>query len=165
MEQAPGTAMALSPIGRVAVDESGFALRIDAAFRPALHGLDGFSHLQVLFWCNGVDEPDLRRVLDCDRPYRKAPAKLGIFATRSPVRPNPIALTACQVLALDVDGGVVRVGFIDAEDGTPILDLKPYQPCIDRVRDVAVPSWCAHWPHWAEDSGRFDWSSEFEAAR
>jgi tRNA (Thr-GGU) A37 N-methylase len=51
------------------------------------------------------------------------------------------------------------------EDGTPILDLKPYQPAADRIRDVTVPAWCAHWPQWYEDSAIFDWEGEFVSAR
>jgi tRNA (Thr-GGU) A37 N-methylase len=70
-----------------------------------------------------------------------------------------------QVLALDAGAGIIRVPFIDAEDGTPILDLKPYHPCADRIRNVSVPQWCSHWPQWYEDSAHFDWQAEFVNAR
>jgi hypothetical protein len=53
--------------------------------------------------------------------------------------------------------GIVRVPFMDAEDGTPILDIKPYHPSVDRIREVRVPAWCATWPQWYEDSATFDW--------
>jgi tRNA-Thr(GGU) m(6)t(6)A37 methyltransferase TsaA len=160
-----GTRLTVSPIGRVSVDEQGFVLSVDEPFRAALHGLEGFSHLEVVFWCDQVDTPELRCVLECEQPYRRAPAKLGVFATRSPVRPNPIAITPVQVLSLDREAGVVRVASIDAEPGTPLLDIKPYHPCIDRVRSVSVPDWCAHWPQWLEESAEFDWAGEFVNAR
>ena len=71
------------------------------------------------------------------------------MATRSPIRPNPIAVTACALLA------------VDAENGTPVLDIKPYEPSDDKVRDVKMPDWCAHWPACLEESENFDWSKEF----
>ncbi len=136
------------------------SLRIDEAFRPALEGLVGFGHVVVVFWCHLADTNEFRGLLTCERPYTKGPDRLGIFATRSPARPNPIGITAVPVLEIDVAEGTVRIPFIDAEDGTPILDLKPYQPSLDRIRNVRTPDWCAHWPQWSEDSGTFDWAAE-----
>jgi tRNA (Thr-GGU) A37 N-methylase len=69
------------------------------------------------------------------------------------------------VISVDVEKGLVIVPWIDAEDGTPILDIKPYHPSSDRIRDVTMPKWCQHWPQWYEDSGEFDWSAEFVNAR
>ena len=155
----------LHPIGRVDVDEGGFALRIDEPYRRALLGLDGFSHVNVLFWCYLLDEPEYRNLVMADKPYKEGPPHVGIFATRSPARPNPIALTPVPILGIDHADGVVRVAFIDAEPGSPILDLKPYFPAVDRVRDVATPEWCASWPQWFEDSATFDWDAVFENAR
>jgi len=154
----------LRPIGRVHVAEGGFLLHIDEAYRPALEGLEGFGHVVVVFWCHLADVETHRTLLTCKRPYTNGPDRLGIFATRSPVRPNPIGITPVPILRLDVDGGTIRVPFIDVEDGTPILDLKPYQPSVDRIRDVRTPDWCAHWPQWSEDSASFDWASEFNFA-
>lgn len=97
------------------------------------------------------------------KPYRKGPRTLGIFATRSPLRPNPIALTAVAVLGLDPEAGRIDIPYIDAEEGTPVLDIKPYHPSVDRVREVTVPAWCNHWPRWYGDSGAFDWEAESES--
>ena len=160
----PDTTYTLDPIGRVAVGTEGFSLVIDEAFREALTGLEGFSHLYVLFWCHHLDTPEAREVVVAEKPYREGPDRVGIFATRSPARPNPIALTAVQVLGIDHRTGVVQVGFIDAEPDTPVLDLKAYYP-FDRVRDVSVPAWCAGWPAWAEEAGEFDWGAVFENAQ
>jgi tRNA (Thr-GGU) A37 N-methylase len=55
----------------------------------------------------------------------------------------------------------IEVAYLDAENDTPILDIKPYHPSSDRVRDIKMPEWCRHWPTWYEDSQAFDWSKEF----
>lgn len=155
----------VTPIGHVRAGAEGCYLEIAQPFIPALSGLQGFSHIQVLWWCHLLDDPEARSIMECDQPYRNAPPRLGIFATRSPLRPNPIALTAVNVLGIDEQGGRIHIPYIDAEDGTPILDLKPYHPSVDRIRDVSVPAWCRHWPQWHEDSANFDWEAEFVNAR
>jgi tRNA-Thr(GGU) m(6)t(6)A37 methyltransferase TsaA len=152
-------------IGHVEADAGGFALVIAEPYRQALLELEGFSHVNVLWWCHLLDDPMFREMTIAERPYRDAPAVIGIFATRSPARPNPIALTAVPVISIDVTGGIVRVPYIDAEDGTPILDIKPYHPAVDRIRNVYTPAWCASWPERYEDSATFDWGSVFENAQ
>lgn len=86
---------------------------------------------------------------------------MGIFATRSPIRPNPIALTAVEILHNDYEKGVIQIAYIDANDGSPVLDIKPYTPSLDRIEDPKVPAWCAHWPKSLEKSGSFAWEKEF----
>jgi len=149
------------PIGYVKVSTGRTTLQIDEPLRPALEGLDGFGHVVVVFWCHLADTDEDRAITTCDRPYTNGPERLGVFATRSPARPNPIGITSVSILDIDPAQGTIHVPFLDAEDGTPILDLKPYQPSLDRIRDVRVPAWCAHWPQWSEDSGTFDWAVEF----
>lgn len=153
----------VNAIGHIRAAEDGFYLEIAPEYRPALNGLDGFGHINVLWWLHLYAE--YREVLECDRPYKHAPDKVGIFATRAPVRPNPIALTTVAVTRIDHAQGRVYIPYIDAEDGSPILDIKPYHPCEDRVRDVKLPSWCAHWPQWVEDAEDFDWAAEFVNAQ
>lgn len=159
------TEFTLSPIGKIEAGAEGFAIRLDSSMAPGLLGLEGFGYLNVLWWADQVDRPELRRITECDKPYKRGPDKVGIFATRSPVRPNPVAVTPVAILSVDHEAGLIRIPFIDAEDGTPVIDLKPYHPCTDRVRDAAVPGWCAHWPSCYEDNADFDWSAEFESAR
>lgn len=86
---------------------------------------------------------------------------MGIFATRSPARPNPIALGTAQVIRIDHASGVIQIAYTDAADQTPVLDIKPYTPSLDRVESPAVPDWCSHWPKSLEESGGFDWESVF----
>jgi tRNA (adenine37-N6)-methyltransferase len=151
----------IRPIGQIRISRGQTCLEIEKAFRPALRGLDGFSHLQVLFWCHLVDADRQCRQLVQQKPYTQGPDRIGVFATRSPCRPNPIALTPVEILHIDLDAGVIAVPFIDAEEATPIIDLKPYQPCLDRIRKVGLPEWCRHWPQWYEASADFDWQAEF----
>ncbi len=155
----------VSPIGHIRCAEGGFYLDIHPDYRPALKGLEGFSHVNVFWWGHLCDDAGSRKIVECEQPYKRSPAALGIFATRSPLRPNPIALTAAAILKIDHERGIIYIPYIDAEDGTPIIDLKPYHPSVDRIRDVHTPQWCSHWPKWYEDSASFDWASEFVNAQ
>lgn len=149
-------------IGRVEARQDGSAvLHIDEAYREGLRGLDGFGHLEVLWWCHLADADELRGIVEAGRPYTKLDYDLGIFATRSPMRPNPIALTTIEVAAVDVEAGTVETPYLDAEDGTPLIDFKPYTPSIDRIEHPRVPAWCAAWPASVEASGDFDWGAVF----
>lgn len=80
---------------------------------------------------------------------------------RSPMRPNPIALTASEIINIDYEHGIIHITFIDAYDGTPVLDIKPYTPSLDRVENPSVPAWCSYWPKSTEESGDFDWEKVF----
>lgn len=153
------------PIGYVRSNENGFFLQIEKPYIPALKDLETFSHIQVLCWFQRSDSPENRAMTEVEQPYRNAPARVGIFATRSPIRPNPIALSAAPVLRIDHEQGLIEIPYIDAEDGTPIVDLKPYHPSCDRIKEVTVPKWCSHWPKWYEDSADFDWEAEFVNTR
>lgn len=148
-------------IGMVRVGDDGTCIELEKKYIPALQALDGFSHINVLWWFSGFDDAASRSVLQTEQPYKNSPETMGIFATRSPVRPNPIALTASEVLSIDHETGVIRLAFIDAEDGTPVLDIKPYTPSFDRVENPAVPSWCSNWPKSTEESGLFNWEEVF----
>lgn len=156
-----GSEYTVKPVGYVRIGEGGFAIEIESEYIPALKELDTFSHAHVLWWCHLHDDESGRRNLLCKQPYRKGPAEIGVFATRSELRPNPVALTVVPVLHVDHENGVVFIPYIDAEEGTPVIDLKPYHPSIDRVRDASVPEWSEHWPEWYEDAAAFDWESEF----
>ena len=141
----------IQQIGRVSRGE-GVEILIDEPFRPALKDLGSFTHVIVLWWVHGLADEEHRSVLQTEPPY--APGRTtGVFATRSPERPNPIAMTTCKILDVDEQAGVVRVGDIDAVDGTPVLDLKAYFPVCDRVRDAAIPDWLEGWPEWMPDEG------------
>ena len=155
------TTYEVNSIGTICNDEAGTFIKLDAEFVPALEALDGFSHITVLWWASDFDNEQFRSVLDTEQPYKKAPEKMGIFATRSPIRPNPIALTTVEVIHIDYQNGVIQIAYIDGNDNTPVLDIKPYTPSFDRVEEPAVPAWCSHWPMSLEQSGSFEWENEF----
>ena len=156
------TQYTITPIGFIRQTEGGTVLELKKEYLPAMQNLAGFGHLQVLWWFDGCDTPACRKNLVEESPYAGAPRQLGVFATRSPQRPNPIALTCCGVTYLDEEAGCIGLDFIDANDGSPVLDLKPYTPSLDRVEEPLVPQWCANWPRNVETSGDFDWGSVFQ---
>jgi tRNA-Thr(GGU) m(6)t(6)A37 methyltransferase TsaA len=140
-------------VGRVKREDGRVCLAIDEPYRPALKQLEYFGHVQVLWWLSGSEDDKSRQVLESTPPYGKDVPVTGVFASRWPQRPNPIALTTTQVLSVNHEEGTVDVGNIDAFDGTPILDLKPYFPVCDRVKSIKVPAWVAHWPEWMPEEG------------
>jgi tRNA-Thr(GGU) m(6)t(6)A37 methyltransferase TsaA len=148
-------------IGKINVNEEGMFIVLEPKFIPALKALDGFSHLSVIWWFSELDNPEMRSILEMPKPYKNGPDVMGIFSTRSPVRPNPLALTAVQVISIDYDKGIIKIAYIDANDGTPVLDIKPYTPSIDRIEKPSVPEWCSHWPTSNEQSANFAWEKEF----
>lgn len=153
--------MKLKEIGRVKVEGEEMFLQINKEYVKALQGLEGFSHIDVFWWFDKCDNSESRGTVEVDKPYKRAPEKLGIFSTRSPERPNPIALSITEITYIDFDNGRVYITYIDAMDDSIILDIKPYTPSIDRVEKPNVPTWCRHWPLSYEESGNFDWEDEF----
>lgn len=113
-------------------------LVIDPALEGVLDGVEGFSHLLVLYWPHLVppERRGLRRVHPMGR--RDLPEQ-GIFATCSPARPNPVLVTAVRLL--EREGNVLRVRGLDAVDGSPIVDIKPYVHYALKIEETKVPDW------------------------
>lgn len=149
------------PIGKVFEARQGFAIQLEEKYIKGLIELDGFNHLNILWWAHHLDNNENRSLLTQDKPYKKGPKTIGTFATRSPQRPNPIGLTTIYVLNIDHKKGIVYTPYIDAEPETPVIDIKPYHPCTDLTKDASVPLWCAHWPANIEESASFNWKDEF----
>ncbi len=103
----------------------------------AVEGLDEFSHAFILFWMHEIT-PDERRIVKTHPRGRRDLPFLGVLATRSPHRPNPIGLTLVEIVK--VEGHVLTVRNLDAFDGTPVLDIKPYDPW-DATDQARVPAW------------------------
>ncbi len=144
----------LHPIGYVRANEGSFCLEILEPYRPALKEFHQFSHAMIFWWAHKHDNAAERAILTTELPYAPG-VTAGVFACRAPYRPNPIALTTMLILDVDEENGRIILPWIDADDGTPILDLKPYIPVSDRIRDVNVAQWFAGWPQWMEDAGEF----------
>jgi len=129
----------MSPIGVVKRQGERAFLEINPGLAPALGGLEGFSHLWVFYWFHEHDNPADRATLKVHPRRDPANPLTGVFATRAPVRPNLIGLTACRVLK--VEGNRVEVADLDARDASPILDLKPYIPKGDAIPRATTPEW------------------------
>ncbi|MBN2737825.1 MAG: tRNA (N6-threonylcarbamoyladenosine(37)-N6)-methyltransferase TrmO [Spirochaetales bacterium] len=151
----------LKPIGKMVAKQGRWIIKIDPEYKEAMTGIEGFSHLQVLFWFHQNDTEQNRKHLKTEKPYTSGPQELGVFATRSEYRPNLIGLSALAVKSINPDKGEIEFYFADLEDSTPVLDIKPYHPAVDRIRDVSLPHWCSHWPQNYEDSAHFNWEREF----
>ncbi len=102
-----------------------------------LDGIEGFSHIFVLFWMHKTLKTE-RRILAVHPRHRSDIPEQGIFATRSQFHPNSIGLTIVKVLRKS--GNTLIVKGLDAYDGTPVLDLKPYDYW-DRPKKIRVPDW------------------------
>jgi tRNA-Thr(GGU) m(6)t(6)A37 methyltransferase TsaA len=142
----------MHPIGFVRRNSESIRLEIAEPFRPALENLDHFSHVMVFWWADRFDNEQGRSVLETIPPYAQDHVT-GVFATRSPCRPNLIMMTTCKLLNVRSQEGMIRVADIDAVDGTPIVDLKAYFPVCDRVREAHIPAWLADWPEWMPENG------------
>lgn len=107
-------------------------------FRDGLDAIEGFSHIIVLTWLDRVPDADRRAcaLRPGGGPY---PDAVGVFALRVPGRPNPIGLSVVPLLARE--GATLHVRGLDAVDGTPVLDLKPYLPRYDSVPEASLPDW------------------------
>ena len=149
------------PIGRIENGEDGAKVVLGKQYAAGLKGLEGYGHVQVLWWMDGCDNAEARSTLVERKPYRNGPDEIGVFALRSPERPNPIAVSNAAIAYVDAAAGTVGLRWIDAADGSPVLDLKPYTPSIDRIERPSTPGWCSHWPKSCEESAGFDWAAEF----
>jgi len=142
----------VQPIGYVRRTDDGIHLEILEPYRLALRQLDQFGHVMVFWWADRHDNDESRRLMQTRPPYAESEV-VGVFATRAEYRPNPIAMTTCEMLEVDEESGIVRLVNLDAYDGTPVLDLKAYFPVCDRVEKTRVPYWVQDWPEWMPEEG------------
>lgn len=113
-------------------------LVIDAVLAEHLEGLEQFSHIVVVYW--------MHRVHADGRPPGKVHPRgrgdlplVGLFATRAPFRPNPLGVSVARLV--ERAGNVLTVVGLDAVDGTPIIDIKPFMPPVDNPAGVRMPDW------------------------
>jgi len=132
-------AFTVNPIGHVKKTDGRTLIVLDGKFQPGLLGLDGFSHVYMLWWFDKNDTPQKRSILQVHPMGRRDNPLTGVFATRSPVRPNLIALTFCKLVS--VKENVIEIERTDAFDGTPVLDIKPFIPGYDSSPDAKLPDW------------------------
>ena len=138
VESDAGDQCILHPIGRVKKPAGRTTIVLDKKVQPGLLGLDGWSHVWVFWWFDRNDTPARRATLQVHPRGNRNNPITGVFATRSPARPNLIALTLCKIVS--VKDNVLEVEKIDAFADTPVLDLKPYIPGYDSA-EATVPQW------------------------
>jgi len=109
-------------------------IRLLPRYAKGLGGLTGYSHIIVSFWVHKAKEWKM------PKNHRKPP-HVKLFATRMPVRPNPVGMSVVELLNFSTDSGEVIVKGLDALDGTPVLDIKPYIPNFDSYPKASVPDW------------------------
>lgn len=127
------------PVGIIKKKDQAVSVEIYEKYRNALLGLDQYSHIILLTWFHESDRKTKRKTLQVHPRGNRANPLTGVFATRSPVRPNPIALFSCKIIA--VEDRIIHVEKIDAFDGSPVLDIKPYIPRIDSISQARGPKW------------------------
>jgi tRNA-Thr(GGU) m(6)t(6)A37 methyltransferase TsaA len=113
--------------GRLSDNE--ITLEIYPQFAPALKNIDHCSHLIVLYWGDQAN----REILQSRTPFSETP--VGVFSSRSPNRPNPIAFCVADLIRREGDRLIVRG--VDALDGSPLLDIKAYAPALDCLPEAA----------------------------
>jgi tRNA-Thr(GGU) m(6)t(6)A37 methyltransferase TsaA len=111
---------------------------IEESLEECLEGLEEFSHILVIYWMHKV--PPIQQPMGKIHPQGRADLPLvGLFATRTPYRPNPVGVRVARLV--ERKGNVLKVVGLDAIDGTPVLDIKPYLPPYDSPADFKVPDW------------------------
>jgi len=103
-----------------------------------LDGIEGFSHIVVLYWPHLLEEQKRKLVHVHPMGLQEFP-ETGIFATRSPARPNPVLVSTVELLGRA--GNVLRVKGLEAVDGSPIIDIKPYAGVYPEIKEPRFPEW------------------------
>jgi tRNA-Thr(GGU) m(6)t(6)A37 methyltransferase TsaA len=129
----------ICPVGVVRKQDDTAWIEIFDEYRDAMLGLEGFSHIHVLFWFHENDTAELRRTLQVHP--RKDPSNplTGVFATHSPMRPNLIGLTRCRIMGIEESR--ILIDAIDARDGSPVIDIKCFIPDAQPLAEVRLPKW------------------------
>ncbi len=133
--------MIATAIGYVRKPDAGeIYIEIMEEFWPGTLAMDKFSHAVILWWITGRDTPLDRGNLQ-DFPPVEGAGLSGVFASRSPARPTPLGMTTVRIMKLDGNNRCIYLDQIDAHDGTPVVDIKPYMPFSDKVDKAMVPEW------------------------
>ena len=126
------------PLGVIRKEKESVRIDIDPSYRDAFLGLDGFSHIAVLYWFHENDTPEKRKTLQVHPRRNQQNPLTGVFATHSPLRPNLIGLTICKILS--IKDTTIFIEEIDARDGSPVIDIKCYIPSSE-PGSVKLPDW------------------------
>jgi len=113
-------------------------LIINQEYENCLDGIEDFSHIMVLYWSHRTNDKQQHITKVHPAGKREYPL-VGVFATRSPVRPNPICVTTVELL--ERRENVLKVKSLDAVDGSPIIDIKVHSPSYDSPSNVKQADW------------------------
>jgi tRNA-Thr(GGU) m(6)t(6)A37 methyltransferase TsaA len=127
------------PVGIINKTKEETWIDIFEPYSDALLGLEGFSHILVLFWFHENDTADRRKTLRVHPRKDEKNPLTGVFGTHSPLRPNLIGLTRCKIKSIEDQRIVIED--IDAYDGTPVIDIKCYIPDPPDELEIRVPGW------------------------
>jgi tRNA-Thr(GGU) m(6)t(6)A37 methyltransferase TsaA len=127
------------PLGIIRKEADNVRIEIDPAYRDAFLGLDGFSHIAVLYWFHENDTPEKRKTMQVHPRKNKQIPLTGIFATHSPLRPNLIGLSICKILS--IMDTTIFIEKIDARDGSPVVDIKCFIPSSELGSGIKLPDW------------------------
>jgi len=123
----------------VNVDGEKATLQVYPRYCEGLKDIAYYSHLIILYWAHRRDTEDGRQTILVVPKRHGRKIKTGVFACRSPSRPNPICL--CVVELLELEDCSLKVKGLDAELGSPIVDIKPYHPHSDSIPNAKFPEW------------------------
>ena len=126
-------------VGIIHNQEEDVWIEIYPPYKDAMEGLNQFSHIHVLYWLHQNDTPERRKTLKVHPRKNPANPLTGVFATHSPRRPNPMALSVCQITALTDHG--IYIEEIDAFDGSPVIDIKSFFSHEPNGASIRTPDW------------------------
>jgi tRNA-Thr(GGU) m(6)t(6)A37 methyltransferase TsaA len=126
------------PGGRPGLDEIESEIVLYDKYAGAVDGIDAFSHVHIFYYYH-VPAPKGEGSYKA-RPHRDEKFPLvGVLATRGPNRPNDMGM--CKARLIEAKDGILRVAGLDAIDGSPVIDIKPYNPMHDSQPDATMPEW------------------------
>jgi tRNA-Thr(GGU) m(6)t(6)A37 methyltransferase TsaA len=129
----------IQPVGKVSNKENSTVIEIYPEYSKALLGLEGFSNIMLFCWFHKNDRTDKRKTLQVHPMKNRDKPLTGVFATRSPQRPNPIAVFMCTLN--EIKENKIIIEKIDAFDNTPVIDIKPYIPHNDSIPNARISTW------------------------
>lgn len=138
------SSFSIFPIGYIKRNDERVWIEVKEKFIPGIKEIEHFSHIHVIWWLHKSDTKEYRssfKYLQVKGEYTEETPVMGIFATRMPIRPNPIAISVAKIIEVDAEKGIIVLQDLDAINNTPILDLKPYHNLLDRVKDATLPKY------------------------
>jgi tRNA-Thr(GGU) m(6)t(6)A37 methyltransferase TsaA len=126
------------------VEKDSAKITIFPEFCDGLQGLENYSHLIILYWFHQRDTPGERRILKVTPKRHPGAPRVGVFSSRSPSRPNPVGL--CVVELARIENCTLEINGLDAVEGSPVIDIKPYLPRADSISNAKTAEWASQGP-------------------